>query len=271
MDALAFVSLLKRSVSTIGACVKTLRIVADRYLHLSANAGEAETLRKERARELRAYRRRVLRFGVLDAAAEGDASELEADGMAADLQGFGAKEFASFAMARHARAPQRQADAVVRALDALIRLGEQAEAHDPKLGALVREVREIRAVCPAANILVYTEYADSQSAALRALLHAPDIFGEVLAINGLDPERERARVAERCAEEDGIILVSTDSLAEGLNLQQRCFHLIHLDLPYNPNRLEQRNGRIDRYGQRRIRRSAISILPARSRSGCCCA
>jgi len=60
----------------------------------------------------------------------------------------------------------------------------------------------------------------------------------------------RPRAAERCAEEDGIILVSTDSLAEGLNLHQRCCHLIHLDLPYNPNRLEQRNGRIDRYGQR---------------------
>ena len=33
-------------------------------------------------------------------------------------------------------------------------------------------------------------------------------------------------------------------------MHRRCFHLIHLDLPYNPNRLEQRNGRIDRYGQR---------------------
>jgi hypothetical protein len=45
-------------------------------------------------------------------------------------------------------------------------------------------------------------------------------------------------------------LVSTDATAEGLNLQDRCHHLIHLELPYNPNRLEQRNGRIDRYGQR---------------------
>ncbi len=67
----------------------------------------------------------------------------------------------------------------------------------------------------------------------------------------LIPRRERTRIAERCAEESGIILVSTDSLAEGLNLHQRCFNLIHLDLPYNPNRLEQRNGRIDRYGQER--------------------
>ena len=110
-------------------------------------------------------------------------------------------------------------------------------------------MRAIRAAHPAANILIYTEYADSQLAALRALRGAVD--GEVLAISGLDVERERTRIAERCAEEDGIILISTDSLAEGLNLQQRCCNLIHLDLPYNPNRLEQRNGRIDRYGQER--------------------
>ncbi len=73
----------------------------------------------------------------------------------------------------------------------------------------------------------------------------------MLSINGLDAEPERSRIADRFAERDGIVLVSTDSLAEGLNLQQRCCHLIHLDLPYNPNRLEQRNGRIDRYGQTR--------------------
>ena len=129
----------------------------------------------------------------------------------------------------------------------MIRLGEAAEAFDPKLDAIAREVRAIRAVHPATNILIYTEYADSQLAALRALRGA--VEGEVLAINGLDTERERTRIAERFAEEDGIVLVSTDSLAEGLNLQQRCCNLIHLDLPYNPNRLEQRNGRIDRYGQ----------------------
>ena len=109
------------------------------------------------------------------------------------------------------------------------------------------EVRLIRLRHPDANILVYTEYADSQRAAVEALA---GIGGSVLTISGSDSEADRTAAAERCAEEDGIVLVSTDSLAEGLNLHQRCFHLIHLDLPYNPNRLEQRNGRIDRYGQR---------------------
>ena len=243
-DALAFVSLLKRSGSTIAACVNTLRVVADRYSQLSADEAEADVLRKERARALRAYRKRLLRFGILDAAGETDAADLEADGMAADLHSFGAVELASVTRARRFRT-----EATLDALDELIRLGVAAEPFDPKLAAVVREVRTIRAEHPATNIIVYTEYADSQLAALSALRATRGIAGEVLAINGLDPETERTRIAERFAERDGIILISTDSLAEGLNLQQRCFNLIHLDLPYNPNRLEQRNGRIDRYGQ----------------------
>jgi ERCC4-related helicase len=213
-DALAFVSLLKRSLSTIAACLATLRVVADRY---------GTKPQKERQRALRAYRRRMARFGVLGTDDEADIADLEAEEIAASLQETGDD------------------------LRALIRLGETAAPHDPKLAALVLEIRLIRLNHPNANILVYTEYADSQLAAVAALTN---IGGTVLTIGGADSEANRTRAAERCATEDGIVLVSTDSLAEGLNLHQRCCHLIHLDLPYNPNRLEQRNGRIDRYGQR---------------------
>ena len=101
-------------------------------------------------------------------------AELEADGMAADLHSFAAAELAGLT----------RTDATVEALDALIRLGEAAEAFDPKLDAITREVRAIRAEHPATNILIYTEYADSQLAALRALRGA--VEGEVLAISGLD-------------------------------------------------------------------------------------
>ena len=68
----------------------------------------------------------------------------------------------------------------------MIRLGEAAEAFDPKLDAIMREVRAIRAEHPATNILIYTEYADSQLVVLRALRGA--VEGEVLAISGLDSE-----------------------------------------------------------------------------------
>jgi hypothetical protein len=217
-DALAFVSLLKRSLSTVAACVATLRVVAARY-------GEADTaaLRRERLQALRRYRRRVERYGVLGAGEEGDLAALEAEEMAAGLT-----------------------EATLAELLALIALGERAAADDPKLAALWREIRLIRLERPGANVLVYTEYAESQRAAAAALA---GIGGTVLTIGGSDSEADRAAAAERCGFEDGIVLVSTDSLAEGLNLHRRCCHLIHLDLPYNPNRLEQRNGRIDRYGQ----------------------
>ena len=55
-----------------------------------------------------------------------------------------------------------------------------------------------------------------------------------LAFNA-DPAKEPLRV-----------LLCTDAAREGINLQTRCSDLIHFDLPWNPSRLEQRNGRIDR-------------------------
>jgi superfamily II DNA/RNA helicase len=73
--------------------------------------------------------------------------------------------------------------------------------------------------------------------------------GTILTMSGLDAEKVRAKVTDQFRNQDNLILISTDSAAEGVNLHQRCHHLIHLELPFNPNRLEQRNGRIDRYGQ----------------------
>ena len=61
---------------------------------------EAEVLRRERARSLRAYRKRLLRFGVLDENDESDMAELEADGMAADLHSFAAAELAGLTRTR---------------------------------------------------------------------------------------------------------------------------------------------------------------------------
>ena len=47
------------------------------------------------------------------------------------------------------------------------------------------------------------------------------------------------------------ILVATDAASEGINLQQHCRYMFHMEIPWNPIRLEQRNGRIDRHGQSR--------------------
>ena len=46
------------------------------------------------------------------------------------------------------------------------------------------------------------------------------------------------------------ILLATDAASEGVNLQNHCSRLIHIEIPWNPNRMEQRNGRVDRHGQK---------------------
>lgn len=62
-------------------------------------------------------------------------------------------------------------------------------------------------------------------------------------------DEERKMKIDELAKEERHVLVCTDCLSEGVNLQQVFEAVIHYDLPWNPNRMEQRNGRIDRFGQ----------------------
>ncbi|WP_419694411.1 DISARM system SNF2-like helicase DrmD [Mesorhizobium muleiense] len=77
-----------------------------------------------------------------------------------------------------------------------------------------------------------------------------DLNGRVVSFTGRTSLDERDAIKQRFnAPFDKApirILVCTDAAREGLNLQTRCRDLIHIDLPWNPSRLEQRNGRIDR-------------------------
>ena len=71
----------------------------------------------------------------------------------------------------------------------------------------------------------------------------------VAAVTGRLPPAEReARIAE-LGERPRRVLVATDCLSEGINLQDHFSAVVHYDLPWNPTRLEQREGRADRYGQ----------------------
>src|SRR5215470_878256 len=65
-------------------------------------------------------------------------------------------------------------------------------------------------------------------------------------------KRERVKAAFQTdpRESPVRILLATDAASEGIDLQNHCSRMIHYEIPWNPNRLEQRNGRIDRHGQR---------------------
>jgi hypothetical protein len=73
----------------------------------------------------------------------------------------------------------------------------------------------------------------------------------VLTIHGGLNERQRREVFLAFERAGAAVLVATDAISEGINLQHAAAQVIHYELPWNPNRLEQRNGRVDRFGQRR--------------------
>jgi superfamily II DNA or RNA helicase len=62
-------------------------------------------------------------------------------------------------------------------------------------------------------------------------------------------DEQRKEEIDRMLESEKRVLVATDCLSEGINLQDAFNAVLHYDLPWNPNRIEQREGRVDRYGQ----------------------
>ncbi len=71
----------------------------------------------------------------------------------------------------------------------------------------------------------------------------------IIAITGEQSEDEREERLAELATYPQRVMIATDCLSEGVNLQEHFQAAVHYDLPWNPNRLEQREGRIDRYGQ----------------------
>ena len=96
--------------------------------------------------------------------------------------------------------------------------------------------------------ILFTRYRDTLDYLTGLLAKRLDGVA-VLAIHGGHDENEREDVLSRFAEEPRAVLVATDVISEGLNLQYHASQVIHYELPWNPNRLEQRNGRVDRFGQ----------------------
>jgi len=104
------------------------------------------------------------------------------------------------------------------------------------------------------RVILFTEYRTTHQW-IHQILASHGFGGERLAQlhGGLSQEeREPIKAAFQASPHDSPvrILLATDAASEGIDLQNHCNRLIHLEIPYNPNVMEQRNGRIDRHGQR---------------------
>ncbi len=104
------------------------------------------------------------------------------------------------------------------------------------------------------RVILFTEYRATQKWLTEILAQHDFTGGDRMKTmyGGMDQDdREDVKNAFQSGPDETQvrILLATDAAAEGLNLQNHCYRLIHYEIPWNPNRLEQRNGRIDRHGQ----------------------
>ena len=146
-------------------------------------------------------------------------------------------------------------------LSELVDLAEPI-VHEEKITRLVNLIEG--ELPPNEPVLLFTEYKATQALVVDAL-HARFGHGSCAFINGderlesvrgpegkLGPKAwQREVAADAFNNGDVRFLVSTEAAGEGIDLQERCATLVHVDMPWNPMRLHQRVGRLSRYGQTR--------------------
>jgi superfamily II DNA or RNA helicase len=129
-----------------------------------------------------------------------------------------------------------------RLLATLADAARQAASRESKLVVLERLLARCARLGESA--IVFTEYRDTL-AHVRAHLRM-----DCAVIHGGLNRRERSAALDAFSRARGSVLLATDAAGEGLNLQHAARVVINLELPWNPVRLEQRIGRVDRIGQR---------------------
>ena len=154
-------------------------------------------------------------------------------------------------------ATQAERTADLAAVNAMLAI---AEAHRARPDARVRWLANwVRANMTTAGtwndrrLVIFTEWDATRMWLERRLaeaLHDFDPEGRIDHIIGATPLDRREALKRAFNADPAVeplrILICTDAAREGINLQARCYDLMHFDLPWNPARLEQRNGRIDR-------------------------
>ena len=144
-------------------------------------------------------------------------------------------------------------------VETLLQLARSTEAAgtDAKAEALLELIYKLQQeeADPALKVLVFTEFVPTQ-AMLAGYLESRGF--SVATLNGSMDMEARTRTLQQFAQ-DARVLISTDAGGEGLNLQF-CHIIVNFDMPWNPMRIEQRIGRVDRIGQKHVVRALNFVL-----------
>lgn len=144
-------------------------------------------------------------------------------------------------------------------VEMLLELARETEAAgtDAKAEALLELIYKLQQEegDPALKVLIFTEFVPTQ-AMLADYLESRGF--SVATLNGSMDLEARTR-AQQVFSKDVRVLISTDAGGEGLNLQF-CHVIVNFDMPWNPMRIEQRIGRVDRIGQKHVVRAINFVL-----------
>jgi len=131
-----------------------------------------------------------------------------------------------------------------------VQLADLQNPRDDRKLAALRDVL-FQFVADGFNPVVFCRYIPTArylGEQLRALLHSRFPKLDLQVVTSEDPDEVRRERVEAMSATKQRVLIATDCLSEGINLQRLFTAVVHYDLPWNPNRLEQREGRVDRFG-----------------------
>jgi len=119
---------------------------------------------------------------------------------------------------------------------------------DSKAQKVRRYIQQLLEENPNEKVLLFTEYRDTLAYILDLVKDEP-WADEILTIHGDVDKEDRAKIEDEFNHGQSRLLFATDAASEGIDLQHSCHIMVNYELPWNPNRLEQRIGRLHRYGQ----------------------
>jgi superfamily II DNA or RNA helicase len=140
-----------------------------------------------------------------------------------------------------------QLEEEIETLRDLVSLAERIPV-DSKAQKVVRYIQQLLEEQPNEKLLLFTEYRDTLDYLLELVKDEP-WADEILVIHGDVDKDDRAQIEDEFNDGQSRLLFATDAASEGIDLQRSCHIMVNYELPWNPNRLEQRIGRIHRYGQ----------------------
>jgi SNF2 family DNA or RNA helicase len=246
MAKLAFVGLQQRLLSSIAAFARTLKVHRSTMLRMLD--GEEAVLVASAAR------------AFVESPTNEDSAELDFEGEQAEKTIDADDEAIAEAATALGAVDAAKSDlrAELATVDKMLVIAERhASRSDARVGWLTDWIESNLLDGQTWNrrrLIIFTEYEDTRRwlerrlrEALERTDRADDRIGVFTGATGSDRREEVKRAFNADPDSEPLrILICTDAAREGINLQAYCSDLIHFDLPWNPSRLEQRNGRIDR-------------------------